>query len=70
MKSFSLFGNEAPWYFRKLVTDIREESLRLGVDPADFPEYLKNQGIQIIQMDGPFLLITDELMTYAELKYG
>ena len=67
MRSFSLFGNDAPWYFRKLVTDIREESLRLGVDPVDFPEYLKNQGIQ---MDGPFLLITDELITYAELKYG
>lgn len=67
MRAFSMFGNGAPWYLRELVTDIRRESLDNGVAPEDFPEYLKNQGIQ---MDGAFFLMSEELLTYAELKYA
>ena len=67
MPYYSMFGDNAPRYFRRMINDIREESLSEGVDPVDFPDYLKARGIH---MEGAFFVVSDELMTFAELKYS
>jgi hypothetical protein len=51
----------------KLIGELRANHLAEGGDPKDFPEYLKQSGVQMM---GPIILIEDSFVTMAELKYA
>jgi len=64
---FSLFDrwDEQPRDFQRIVLSLRKQSLEEGIDPGDFPEWLKSQGVWA---DGPMISIEDKLITFAALS--
>jgi hypothetical protein len=64
----ALFSGDRPLWFTPLLDEIRTRHLEQGGDPADFPDYLEEQGIKMIP--GTFLTeVSDTLVTYAHLKF-
>jgi hypothetical protein len=63
-----LFNKNSEWprHFRRIINDLRKQSLEEGIDPLDFPAWLKQQGIEA---NGPFIHVDDSLVTFSELKY-
>jgi len=51
----------------KLIQSLRTQHLAEGGDPVDFPEYLKQNGVE---MRGAVMVISDEFATMATLKFG
>lgn len=65
MAMFSLFDKYGPRDFQRIVIGLRKQSLEEGIDPVDFPEWLKKQGVWA---DGPMITVEDKLITFAALK--
>jgi len=65
MTTFSLFEKDGPRDFRNIVIGLRKQSLEEGIDPVDFPEWLKKQGVSA---DSGWITIEDKLITFAALK--
>ena len=55
------------YYLAKLITDLRARFIESGGQPEDFPDYLKEQGVEC---SGFLMKIEDSLMTMARLKFG
>ncbi len=51
----------------KSIQHIRQQHLNSGGDPADFPAYLKDQGVC---MNGPFMQVDDQLAMLAKLQFN
>ncbi|HET8688510.1 MAG TPA: hypothetical protein VFM18_18005 [Methanosarcina sp.] len=51
----------------KLIQDLRARHLAEGGDPVDFPDYLKQNGVEMV---GPMVKISDSFATMAKLKFG
>jgi hypothetical protein len=51
----------------RLIQTLRAQHLAEGGDPVDFPEYLKQNGVE---MQGTVMVISDEFATMAKLKFG
>jgi len=72
MKYLNMFNKEDMLEFHygsvaKLIQTIRTQHLAEGGDPKDFPEYLKQNGVEMV---GPLVKISDEFATMAKLKFS
>lgn len=63
----NMFTQPMDYHAVQLVLSLKARFLADGSDPADFPEFLKEQGISAT---GPFIRVDDSFITLAKLAHS
>ena len=63
-----MFGKPTTYSYaaQRIVIALRKESLEEGVDPVDFPEWLKARGVEAV---GVNISISSSLIVFDTLKH-
>lgn len=63
---YNLMTSAMAWDHQKMILDFKTQFLAQGGRDEDFPEFLKEQGVEV---RGPFMITSDGFDTIAALKY-
>ena len=61
-------SRDIPYRLWDYIRDLRSEHLSEGGDPRDFPNWLKEQGIEMSPLGE--LTVNDGILSFIELKYS